>query len=132
MFFSNVGISKRRKMNKTKIIAIAAVVLAIVGVGYYVYSSKNSSEQQAPSSQERRIISYSGQDGKSVCSILKESYKVETTESSFGEMVTSINGLASSDSEFWFYSINGTPGEMSCDKQMTTVSDHVVWEYKGM
>ena len=119
-------------MNKTRIIAIVIVVLAIVGIGYYVSSSKREQTPQTIEAEQQKTITYSGQDGKSVCDILKENHKVEATESSFGEMVKSVDGLASTDNEFWLYSINGVPGEVSCDKQITIPSDQILWEYKGM
>lgn len=118
-------------MNKTKIIVITVGILAVVGFGGLTIVNKQNSTPVEKSSQAR-IIEYSGQDGKSVCDILKEKYDVKTTESSFGEMVNSINGLSSTDSEFWLYSVNGTPGEVSCDKYITASSDQIVWEYKGM
>lgn len=119
-------------MNRNKIIAVVVSVIAIVGVGYYVASNKATDKQQTVEVQDQKSVSYAGQDGKSVCEILKETHEVESTESSFGEMVNSIDGLAATDSEFWLYSVNGTSGEVSCDQQMTNFSDQILWEYKGM
>jgi len=117
--------------NQTKIIAVVIAVLAIVGVGYYVASNRSDQASQSAETVQEKTIAYTGQDGKSVCDLLKETHQVEVTESSMGEMVKSIDGLASTDYEFWLYSINNKPGEISCDKQMTTSSDQILWEYKG-
>lgn len=119
-------------MNRNKIIAVIVAVVAIVGVGYYVASNRGADEQRVAEVQDQRSVSYAGQDGKSVCEILKETHDVESTESSFGQMVDSIDGLAATDSEFWLYSVNGTAGETSCDQRMTNTSDQILWEYKGM
>ncbi len=116
----------------TKIISAVAVVLVIVGAGYYVTSSRSGSQPTQESKQKQTKISYSGQDGKSVCQILKETHQVESSESSYGEMVKSIDGLVSTDNEFWLYSVNDTPGDVSCDKKITTSQDRIIWEYKGM
>lgn len=118
-------------MKKTKIIVIAVGILAIVGFGSLAIVNKQNSTPVEETSQVR-VIEYSGQDGKSVCDLLRETHQVEVTESSMGEMVKSIDGIASTDSEFWLYSVNGTPGEVSCDKYITSSSDQIVWEYKGM
>jgi hypothetical protein len=122
----------RDKMNRNKLIAVAVAVIVIVGAGYYIGSNRGTENQQVAEVQDQKSVSYAGQDGKSVCDILKENHEVDSTESSFGEMVNSIDGLASTDSEFWLYQVNGTSGEISCDQQMTTSSDQILWEYKGV
>jgi len=109
-------------MKKTKIIVIAVGILAIVGFGSLALVNKQNSTPVEETSQVR-VIEYSGQDGKSVCDLLRETHQVEVTESSMGEMVKSIDGIASTDSEFWLYSVNGTPGEVSCDKYIKNVSE---------
>lgn len=118
-------------MNKAKIIAIMAGVLVIVGTGYFIAVKRRATTPTQEMAQAEKI-EYSGQDGKSVCDILKENHQVESTESSFGEMVNSIDGLVATDSEFWLYSINGEMGEVACDQQLTSASDQITWEYKGM
>jgi len=95
-------------------------------------SLKNTAK--APESAETaqvRSINLTGENGKSVFDILKSKYQVDSSDSSFGVMINSINGLASSDKEFWLYSVNGKPGEVAADKYITNNGDQITWEYKG-
>lgn len=81
---------------------------------------------------EERSIALTGENGKSVFDILKSKYQVDSSDSSFGVMINSINGLASTDKEFWLYSVNGKPAEVAADKYITNNGDQIVWEYKGI
>ena len=88
--------------------------------------------QVAVQDAQQKVIAYDGEEGKTAYDILKSKYQVETDQSSFGVMVKSINGLKSSDKEFWFYSVNDKQPDVAADKYVTKTSDKVKWEYKGM
>ncbi len=80
----------------------------------------------------QEVINYDGVEGKTAYDILKEKYKVEADQSSFGVMVKSIDGLKNSDNKFWLYSINDKQPDVAADKYITKVGDKIKWEYKGM
>ena len=112
-----------RNLYKMLLVAVLAFsVLSLAGC-----AEKTASTQVS----ETKVIEYQGEDGKSVCDILKAKYQVEATTSDFGMMVNLINGLKATDKEFWLYSVNDKSGEVACDKQMTEAGDKVRWEYKG-
>jgi hypothetical protein len=42
--------------------------------------------------------------------------------------VTSINGIANGDgNRFWFYYVNGQPGQISASDYETTTGDRIEW-----
>jgi hypothetical protein len=101
-------------------------------LGFSVLSLAGCTKETATTeTAQAKVVEYQGEDGKSVCDILKNKYQVDATTSDFGMMVNSINGLKATDKEFWLYSVNGKSGEIACDKQTTTNTDKVKWEYKG-
>ena len=103
-----------------KQITIASLAFAVVGIfGFGLFYSSNP-KQSEPVSQveivEKQCISisvdgqsvgYMGEVGKTALQTLKELTEVEVEQSSFGEFVTSINGLAANQSsEFWAFYVN--------------------------
>ena len=118
--------------NWTKIV-IGIVLVLVLGGGVWAYETRQNSQSTNQSQEaQSKIINYDGEEGKSAYEILKSQYRVEASESSFGVMVNSINGLASTDKEFWLYSVNGHESDVAADKYTTHAGDKVVWEYKGM
>jgi len=115
-------------INLYKIALVGFVGLSVVFLAGC--RSKTANVEQTSVVQEK-MIEYAGEDGKSVCDILKAKYQIESTTSDFGMMVNSINGLKATDKEFWLYSVNDKSGEVACDKQQTNAGDKVKWEYKG-
>jgi len=117
----------------TKIIIVAIAVLALFGVGGGVYLNRSQSNQTAQTAAiESKVINYDGVEGKTAYDLLKSNYQVDASESSFGVMVNSINGLKSTSKEFWLYSVNGQQPDVAADKYVTHQGDRVTWEYKGM
>jgi len=117
----------------TRIIVIIIAILAVVAGGWGTWTITNATQtKQSVSSEAERVISYDGEEGKSAYEILKSKYEVEATEGSFGVMVSSINGLKATTTEFWLYSVNGTQPDVAADKYQTHAGDKITWDYKGM
>ncbi len=114
----------------SKIVPAGLVVLALTFGGSYYYKTVYNQPQSA-AVVEQKTIFYAGEDGKTVFDLLKEKYQVESTDSSMGVMINSINGLKATDKEFWLYSVNGQSGEVAADKFSTKTGDEIKWEYKG-
>jgi uncharacterized protein YxeA len=128
-------------MKKWQKILIAIIVLAIIGVAGYTYKNQHnqagttdlssSTLPTTPSDWQSKVITYSGEEGKTVYEILKLGYQVEANEGSSGVMVNSINGLKATDKDFWLYSVNGQDATVAADKYFTKTSDQIKWEYKS-
>ncbi len=113
-----------------KVILVLVLAIGILGLAGCAKRTDTAQVEQSSVAQER-VIEYAGEDGKTVCDILKSKYQVEASESSMGMLVSSINGLKATDKEFWLYKVNDKDGEVACDKQQTKTGDKVLWEYKG-
>lgn len=117
---------------KKKILVISFTLIALASIlsGCSLKSASNDTSLSEVS--QSKIINLNGEEGKSVYDLLKAQNQVEASDSSFGVMIKSINGLASNDKEFWLYSVNGTPAEVAADKYISKTGDQIVWEYKGI
>lgn len=120
--------------NWKKIVIAIVAILVLGGAGLWVHEVRQTDKSSSSSVQQvqSKVINYDGEEGKTAYEILKSKYQVEVSESSLGIMVKSIGGLASSDKEFWLYSVNGQQPDVGADKYVTHAGDKVTWEYKGM
>lgn len=119
---------------KILLVLLASVSLALTLAGCSLKSSSVPSNDQSQVEQgvQSKVISLTGESGKSVLDILKATHQVDSTDSSFGAMINSIDSIASTDKEFWLYSVNGKSGEVAADKYITQDGDQILWEFKGM
>ena len=116
-----------------KIVVGILIGLVLIGGGYGLWF-KTHQQTSTPqvSSAQTSVITYDGEEGRTVYDLLKSKYQVEASESSFGVMVNSINGLKATSTKFWLYSVNGTQLDVAADQYKTHNTDKVTWEYKGM
>jgi hypothetical protein len=137
-------------MNKTKQnIAILSIVLLSLG-GLIIYNN-NQATQPAESSlktvdqsvqptnseisfsEDRKIVSYEGVTGMTALEILKNLTNVTTEDSSFGEFVTSINGLeAINNKEYWSFFVNGEYANEGAGTYKTTDGENLEWRLEEL
>ena len=115
---------------KKRIILALAIVFVLTGALTGCDLKRNTTA--VSETQQQKVITYDGVEGKTAYDLLKEKYKVEADQQSFGVMVKSINGLATTDKEFWLYSVNDQQPNVAADQYVTKTGDKVKWEYKGM
>jgi hypothetical protein len=89
-----------------------------------ICSTNQAIEQLA----SRCEISYQGVEGKNALELLKSSHQVETQKFSFGEMVQSIDGVASPATHFWAFEINGKLAEVGAGDYQTENDDTLSWK----
>ena len=73
------------------------------------------------------VISYSGAEGRNALDLLKASHQVETQHFSFGDMVTSIDGLKAPATHFWEFNVNGQPATAGAGDYQTSSTDTLTW-----
>jgi hypothetical protein len=76
-------------------------------------------------------VTYSGASGRTVLELLEEHASAVET-SGFGEefLVTSINGVTNGDEgRFWFYYVNGQPGQVAASELETATGDRIEWVF---
>ncbi len=80
---------------------------------------------------ERLVIAYKGEEGKTALDILKARAKVRTSTSSLGELVEEINGMKSSEHEHLLFFVNGEMSEVGAGGYVTKQSDRIEWKLVG-
>jgi hypothetical protein len=74
-------------------------------------------------------ITYGGETGRTVLELLEENAQaVETSGQGDALLVISINGIANGDGDrFWFYYVNGQPGQIAASAYETVTGDVIEW-----
>ncbi len=131
-------------MNKTKqILTTALAVVVLTGGGFWLYNnqnnqvevSNNTTTQQVAKEQpkltvaeDKKTVSYEGQEGQTALAILKTLTDVKTEESSFGEFVVGINGVeADSSKEYWSFYVNDAYGSEGAGTYQTKTGEQIKW-----
>lgn len=129
---------------RQKTVLYVGISLMVIGLSGLV-SSNNSgnnialdvTEQVAGetstiiSNADGTIVNYAGQTGKTAMEILKAGAEVIVQDSSFGEFVTTINGVEQTDSEFWLFYINNEPASVGAGDYVTNEGDDVEWRLEN-
>lgn len=110
--------------------ALAALVLVVIGLVTFdrLESPRVAGVQvETPAPAE---FSYPGQEGRTALELLKENYAVETENFSFGEMVTTIDGIAADQSHFWAFYVNGEMAVVGAGEYQSDGSETFEWRLK--
>lgn len=81
--------------------------------------------------EERTVITYEGEDGKTALELLKARASVRTTTSSFGELVEEINGVASANGHYLIFFVNGKKSMTGAGTYVTIKGDRIEWKLIG-
>ena len=124
-----------------KIIAIAVLIVGIIGVTYAVKPWNRQSVNYKPgvyqNSTDAKLrgqpvvlndyVYYPGKEGQNALEILEKTTKAETKKYDFGTMVVSINGVKPDDKHFWKLYYNGEEAQVGADQLITHDGDAVEW-----
>jgi hypothetical protein len=80
---------------------------------------------------ERTVIAYEGEDGKTALEILKARARVRTSASQLGELVEEINGVNNGDGYYLIYYVNGVKPTVGAGNYMTKNGDKIEWKLIG-
>ena len=78
--------------------------------------------------EQKCEIGYVGVEGKNALELLKGSHQVETQSFSFGEMVRSIDGVASPATHFWAFYVNDKLAELGAGDYQTKSGETIKWK----
>ena len=121
---------------KTKYLLISVLILtAILAVFYIIFSRMQtevqpSSNQYSPSPIVLEKVSYQCEAGKSAFDVLDEKNEVEYSESSFGKLVTAINGKSQGEGKYWLYSIDEKEATVGANAYICIGKEEIKWELK--
>ena len=78
-----------------------------------------------------KVISYNCDKDKTAFDLLSSSYKIETKDTDFGKMVTSIEGSKPTDKEFWAFYINGKMSKVGAGSYKLKDGDKIEWKIEN-
>ena len=90
-----------------------------------------TTKADAPSREERLILSYAGEDGRTALELLKSRARVRTSTSDLGELVEEINGVRSGEGYNLIYFVNGAMAKTGAGNYVTRTRDRIEWKLIG-
>lgn len=113
-----------------KINITAAVLIAALGLGSWAYVANSPSHKvTAVTNAQHQLtqLSYKGQAGQNALALLKKHATITTKHYSFGDMVTSVNGVNGTGSKYWTFYINGKMAEVGASSYTAKNGDTLMW-----
>ncbi len=124
-------------------IFVIIVIIAVIGIVFAFKQNLNMdpalSQNPAVQNDQTRetdesvqvpasVITYQGQDGKNALELLQAAHRVEVKSYSFGDLVTSINGIAPDSTHFWAMYVNGQFSQVGASAYQTKSTDQIRWQ----
>jgi len=126
-----------------KIIAIVIGVLALASVIATIIIIINAQKPDEPEEPEEPalncpmvdgILTYNGEEGKTVLEILQSICEIETKSSAEDTIVTivAIDGFTASAPDYWALYVNDIPALMSPNNIQTQETDTIKWQLESI
>jgi hypothetical protein len=84
-----------------------------------------------PARQERLVIAYDGEGGKTALELLKARARVRTSSGPLGELVEEINDIASGQGHYLIFFVNGAMAKTGAGNYVTKTGDRIEWKLIG-
>ncbi len=111
------------------VIPIAVVVLAVTGGGVWWHEAHTDNVHTVTNTQHQLIqISYKGEGGVNAFKLLQKHAAVQYKKYSFGDLVTSINGVKGDGPKYWTLYVNGKESNVGASDYVTKSSDTITWK----
>jgi len=125
-------VKQSQSFDLINVIAII-VLIGLVGLGGHLLGRFNQKEKTVTTEISGvQTLSYEGETGKNALELLQSKAKVETSDSSFGSFVMSINGTANTTDHFWMFYVNGQLASVGADQYQTKDGDKIEWRYEQL
>ena len=123
-----------RKMAMKIALPVAVLALSLTLCACAQRASVNAPKAApaaTPAREERLVIAYEGEDGKTALKLLKSRARVRTSSSQIGELVEEINDVRSDNGYYLFYYINGAMAKSGAGNYLTKTGDRIEWKLIG-
>jgi hypothetical protein len=120
-------------MNSKRIplFALMIVAAALTFSGCPRRTAAPTPKADAPSREERLILGYAGEEGRTALELLKSRARVRTSTSDLGELVEEINGVRSGEGYNLIYFVNGAMAKTGAGNYVTRTGDRIEWKLIG-
>lgn len=132
-------------MKKRLYVVVAAIlVVAIGGVSVYRIDHNNTKQTQNQTSTTQTVakitysnggkqVDYTGLTGKTGLEVLKSLTSVDASTSSYGEFVTSINGVkADAKVNYWSFYVNGAYANEGAGTYKSKDGEKLQWRLENL
>lgn len=116
---------------------LIASLIILAGIGLYNHQkNENTSARPSPSATlspsptQATTVTYQGADDKTALELLKTTHSVGVEQSSFGEFVTTIDNLKSTDKIFWIFYVDGKQASEGAGTYKTKNGETIEWRYE--
>jgi len=113
---------------------IVTVVVLFAGLYFFKQTQIKGAIQKQPeeviASEQKLVVSYNCEQGKSVFDVLKNKETVESSDGSFGKFVSGINGVSQGNGKYWLYSVDGQEATVGASDYICKGGENITWELK--
>ena len=123
--------SRAALRNKTNIIIGVVIAILVVGVGLGLIEHHHNKPIPKPTTYKVAAltqINYQGVQGETALATLQHHHRVLTKSYSFGELVTSIDGVAGNSPKYWTFYVNGHQASVGAGSYQSKSTDHIEWK----
>ncbi len=118
-------------MKSVVLILALSLITALNGCGNRASVNAPKAAATASVREERSVIAYDGEEGRTALELLKARASVRTTTSSIGELVEAINGVASGNGHYLIFFVNGNKSMTGAGSYVTRKGDRIEWKLIG-
>ena len=128
-----------RALSKNVIIGliVAAILVVASATAVLVLQNRDTEQPQDSSEQTGQVIensvdvSYTAKAGETVLDQLRDVADIEVSSSSYGDIVSSINGTNSGDDgKYWLYYVNGEMANVGAAEYVTEGGELIEWKFE--
>lgn len=101
------------------------LIILLVVVVYALSSDKKG--QKAQSTDSVKVFSYNCEKEKSTFEVLVNKFDIKTTDSSYGKMVTGIDGIVPDKNEYWAFYIDGKTSSVGAENYKCMGEEKIEW-----
>ena len=121
-------------MNSSKISTLALMIVAValtLAGGCARRTAVATPKAETSSREERLLLSYAGEEGRTALELLKARARVRTSTSDLGELVEEINGVRTGEGYSLIYFVNGAMAKTGAGNYVTRTGDRIEWRLIG-
>lgn len=121
-------------MKRASFVLIGLIIVVVIGVALWLPRAEIAPVRNnisSPSTETSKEISYKCEKEKTAFDVLIEKYPDTKFESSsFGKLVTSIDGKMQGNNKYWLYSINNKEATIGASSYICQDQETIKWELK--
>lgn len=130
-------------MSKRTAVSVIATILILAALGGYWFFTQNTPKtpqttlpvqtpsQEATASGIQTSFLYKCEQGKNAYDRLLETYpSIETEDTSFGKLVTSIAGVTQGNGKYWLYFVNDKEATVGAQAYICQNQEQIKWELR--